>query len=115
MLYRVLKTLSLGEDKELRPTNQTGQFTRLEWLNEGQVARLMAVGAVSEAAPPPLAELPDWGGRAERLAQVGIHDAAQFLEADPETIAKAMKVKAATIVRWQGEARKWLTVEPKRG
>lgn len=109
MLYRVLKTLSLGEGKVLR----VGEFTRLEWLTEGQAARLMAVGAVSEVAPPPLAEIPGWQARSERLQAIGIKDAAEFLEADPHRIAETMKVKAATIVRWQAEVKKWLIVEPR--
>ena len=109
MVYRVLKKLSLGEDKELK----VGEFTRLEWLTGDKVARLMKVGAVSEVAPPPLSELPGWKARAERLAAVGVGDTLEFLETDPKDIAKRMKVRPATIVRWQGEVKKWLIVEPK--
>lgn len=109
MLFRVLRTLSLGEDKVLKP----GEFTRLEWLTGEQVVRLMAVGAVSEVAPPPLSELPGWQGRSERLASAGIHNAVEFLEADPKNIAALMKIRPATVARWQAEVRKWLVVEKK--
>jgi hypothetical protein len=112
MLYRVLKALSLGEGKTLG----IGEFTRLEWLTGEQVVRLTGVGAVSEVAPPPLSELPGWQGRAVRLAAIGISDAATFLERDPHEIAALIKgLKAATIARWQAEARRWLIAEPKRG
>ena len=109
MLYRVLKKLSRGADKILK----VGEFTRLGWLTEGQVARLMAVGAVSEVAPPPLSEIPGWKGRSDRLETIGINDAVEFLEADPREVAKTMRVKPATIARWQVEAKTWLIVEPK--
>ena len=108
MLYRVLKNLSLGEDNTLK----AGEFTRLEWLTGEKVARLMAVGAVSEVAPPPLSEIPNWKSRAKRLRQMGIGNVVELLEAEPQIVASALKVKPATIKRWQAEAKKWLTVEP---
>ena len=111
MLYRVLKKLSLGDDKEIK----IGGFTKLEWLTEAQVSRLMAVGAVSDVAPPPLSEIPGWQGRAKKLTVLGIEDAVQLLEEEPHILAPKLKVRPATIVRWQAEVRRWLTVEPRRG
>lgn len=111
MLYRVLKRLSLGGDKAV----EKGEFTSLEWLDERGVSRLMAAGAVSEVAPPPLSELPGWKGRAERLAAIDIGDAVEFLEAEPDVLAPKLRVKPATVTRWQREVKRWLVVEKKRG
>lgn len=107
MLYRVHKRLYVGKGRFLEP----GSATRLQWLRPPQIARLGERGAVSEMMPPPLEALPGWGRRAARLAEVGVTDAAQFLDADGEELAQALGVKASTVGRWQAEVMNWLIVD----
>jgi hypothetical protein len=112
-MYRVLHRLNVGKGRILHP----GSFNRLEWLNERGVERLTAKGAISRVNPPPLAVLPGWSRRAEKITEVAggeITNAEQFLEADDEKLAEWMKVKPAVIKRWKGEIMKWLTTDPAR-
>ena len=108
VMYRVCKTLHVGGGRYLYP----GTFTRLGWLDEGGVAKLVAVGAVGEVRPPPLVLIPGWERRAARMAGQGITDVVQLLDADTDTVVKACRAKAATVERWKEEVRDWLVVAP---
>lgn len=112
-MYRVLRRLSVGKGRILHP----GSFNRLEWLGEQGLAILTEKGSISRIQPPPLAVLPGWSRRAEKITEVTggeITDAEQFLEADDKKLSDLMGVKPATVGRWKDEIVKWLTTDPAR-
>ena len=102
-IYRVLRTLSRKEKMI-----DAGTLTRLEWLNEDGVSRLLAVGAVARIQGPPLSVLPGWKRRSEKLGLLGVASAESFLEAEPGPLAEQLEVKPETITRWQQEVMAWL-------
>lgn len=70
------------------------------------VALLLKHGAVSEVCPPPLSELGGWETRAELLAEHGIVDVVQFLEADNATLKEIFGYKTARVInRMKAEVR----------
>jgi len=109
-MYRVLRTLSRGHEKFIK----VGVLTDLAWLNAEQRAKLEQVGAVSRISAPPLAQLPGWKLRAEKLGVEGIHTFDDFLERDPAGIAEAIGMQPRTIQKWRNELLDWITV-PQRG
>jgi hypothetical protein len=111
MLYRVLRKLDAGKRGYLEP----GSTTRLNWLQPDQVTYLVELEAVSEVSPPPLAILPGWHLRGRKLSGVGITDAAQLLEADPQVLAPQLQIRPETILAWQDECRRLLLVNVTSG
>jgi len=73
---------------------------------------LIKSGALSEAAMPPLSELPGWATRAPRLASIGVLLVSDLLDADTVTmkaIRSEFRYKTnAPIRKWQAEALEWL-------
>jgi len=110
-LYRVLRQLHAGK----RGLIYAGSLTRLEWLGDDGIEKLVAVGAVSEVQPPPLAVLPGWKRRAAPLAKMDIVDVTQFLLADTDAIAQQVGRKAATVEMWKREVEGWLQADPPSG
>jgi hypothetical protein len=110
-LYRVLKRLGRGKGKIIEP----GTLSRLEWLGErpDDIQRLIAVGAVAEVAPPPLAVLPGWELRSEKLVQCDVIHVVHLLEANAELLAEKVGVQPRTIHKWQREAEECL-LAPRR-
>ncbi len=106
-LYRVIRSLWAGP-LILAP----GSLSRLAAVPEKARQRLVDRGTIRLVDGPPLTELPTWGVRGRRLAAEGIVMAGQFLDADPEAIADAMRVSPSLICRWQAEAEGWLTAPP---
>jgi hypothetical protein len=105
-LYRVLRPLSTGHGPgELV---DGGQFKAL--------GALVGAGALAEVKPPPLAELPGWEARAEKLAAAGVVTVLDFLDADDELLREALGNKTARGINgWREELRSWLVVdEPKK-
>lgn len=98
-MYRVLRTLSRGHDKFIK----AGTLTDLAWLKDEQRATLEMVGAVSRISAPPLAQLPGWKRRAERLGEVGLHTVDDVLAQDTASLAESIKAKASTVEKWQAE------------
>lgn len=104
-IYRVVKDLWCGNKPGARDgVLYAGSISDLGWLSAEQVGRLMAVGAISRPATPPLAVLPGWKLRAGRLQQVGIMTVSDFLEADPAAVAEHMEVKSETVDKWRESA-----------
>ena len=69
--------------------------------------------AVAEVKPPPLTELTGWMTRAELLAECGIIDAAQFIEADNDRLMEILNIKRdSTIERYKAEVRSTLLPAP---
>ena len=69
-----------------------------------QLAALIRAGAVAEVKPPPLSELMGWTTRSVMLAEHGIVDVAQFIEADNEQLRQIMGIKRpSTIERYKAE------------
>ena len=105
-MYRVLRTLSRGHDKFVK----VGTLTDLAWLKDEQRATLEMVGAVSRISAPPLAQLPGWKRRAERLGEVGLHTVDDVLAEDAGALAEAIKAKPSTVEKWQTELVGLITV-----
>jgi len=106
VLFRVRKTLEKGK-KKIAP----GSFTRLEWLTARGREIMISVGAVSEVGAPPLAVVPGWKARSEKLARVGIEDAAQFIDADTDVLCEALGRQPRTVGKYRNELMEWMTVD----
>ena len=106
--YIARRLLDAGKRGYIQP----GARTCLEWLDEKQIAKLMQRGAIRRIQAPPLAELKGWSRRAEKLSVLEIVTTEDFLDADPEWVAKEMRVKLETVQRWTREIEAWMTVSP---
>jgi len=106
-MYRVLHTLDVGKAGYLYP----GSFSRMEWLDARGIAALEHKGAISRVHAPPIMILPGWTERAEILAQVGIQDAEQFLEAEAETLADALDVEEKEVEEMREVLLTWLSAD----
>lgn len=105
-MYRILTRVDKG--------GPVGSLCRFEWLAEEQIGQLLVVGAIAPVTAPPLDVLPGWSRRAAMLAPLGIVNADQLLEADPETVCQPLKVKPETVKRWQEEVTRQLTAPQQR-
>lgn len=105
-LYRVDSTLSRGE-KIIRP----GSVSRLQWMEPGGIEILERLGKIHKIRTPPLAALAGWQTRANRLARVSINTIDDFLDADPDTIRTALRVKKETVEKYRSELLAWGTVD----
>ena len=110
MLYRVLHNLWVG--KSILPA---GTMSRLASVPPKAMEVLLAKGTVAPVAAPPLAVLPGWQHRGQRLAEIGITDAGQFLEGDVPAMAAHLGVTEQLIGRWQTSLEQWLMAPAKRG
>ena len=111
-LYRVHNPLDRGKGR----TIHTGSLTRLAWLTPENQQRLADCGAVSMVSPPPLAILPGWKIRAEKLTPHGINDVVEFLEADNAKLQDILDVrKEMTIGTWKYDLEQQLIARPQRG
>ena len=98
-LYRVMKRLSTG--------HIPGQLVRGNRFKHLDI--LVDCGALAAVTGPPLAELPGWVTRSEKLAPLGIITADDFLEYDPKKLTKQSGYKEKTIERWRTEIEEiWL-------
>ena len=98
-IFRVLKPLSKGFHRVI----PAGSVIDINWLEDEQLARLVAVGAVAKIQTPPLAKFPGWKTRAARLSRAGVNGVETFLEADNEWLAERLKLKPSTVERWKNE------------
>ena len=114
-IYRAINDLACGNKTGARDgVLYAGSITRLEWLRPEQIGRLLAIGAVSRAATPPLMVLPGWKLRAGKLQQIGIVTVEDLLEADVAQVMEHMEVKRAeTIEKWQAQATQEILVSAK--
>ncbi len=103
-VYRVLERLSKGER-----FLEVGELVRLEWLKPEQIARLEVRGAVSRISAPPLAKLPGWKLRSQRLAKAGITGVEELLEADTANLAEQVQADPRTVELWKRELTTWLS------
>ena len=109
-LFRVIVQLDKGGT-----ILQPGSFTRLEWLSPRKQEVLQSVGAVSEVGSPPLEVIPGWKTRAGKLEEVGIEDLVQFIEADTETLCRALERQPGTIEKYRAELLRWMTADEPLG
>jgi len=113
-MYRATRLIKSASHGLIQP----GQRTRLDWLNAEDIATLLRKGVVRQEASPNLAELAGWKTRASRLERLEIVTTDDFLDADPEWLAKELRVKPETIQTWSKQLEVWLTAPPpvrKRG
>lgn len=112
-IYRVLRDADGGKRGKFKP----GDRTRLEWLTDEKIERLIARGVVSCEDSPNLAELKGWQTRARRLkSMLDIDTVEAFLDADTDDIADRLNIKSETVQRWKKELQKWFQAPPaKRG
>ena len=95
-LYRVLKSLAKGDT--IIPA---GMIDALAGISQESLDILVRRGKISRIAPPPLAELPGWKRRADRLKDIEVLDAEQFLEADEHLLASRLGVRPRTVRRYK--------------
>lgn len=103
MIYRVLRPLSTGQ--------MPGDFVEEKNFKGGKrtIDKLRAVNAIAPVSSPPLAEVPGWTKRAEKLAEISIITIQDFLEADEQRMAKLFKYKTTSAIkRWRSEVQEWL-------
>lgn len=90
-IYRALRTLDTGK----RQIEQGSVFPST-WLKGGALAILEEQGKISPALLPPVFAMPPpWKQHATKLKRVDINDAGEWMEADPELVAKALGVSKA--------------------
>lgn len=106
-MYRVLDTITIVHSGKEIPTGTVG---RLEELSERSRAALLAVGVIAPVAMPPLAILPGWEFRANRLNKVGVINAEQLIDANPDELGAALHMRADTVRKWQAEIMEHLNV-----
>jgi len=110
-MYRILMPLDAKKFGCLEP----GALSFLEWLKAPAIRRLIDCGAIAPVAPPPLAVLPKWVTRAEKLAPLGILTVVDLLRADSDELRQAFNYKrVATIEGWKREARTFIETPPER-
>jgi len=112
MLYRALQHLD-GTNPPIR----RGDIFPGARLKPAAIPILVDREAISAVSAPPLAILPGWTRRAEKIAAKGIITLDQFIETDSAEIAKVFKAADAdTIDTWKREALNLLrTPEEKTG
>lgn len=103
-VYRVLKRLDRGSS-----IIEPGRLMQIDWLSPANIARLEVVGAVARVHGPPLEALPGWRLRSERLADIDITTAEEFLEADRDLVAAHMEAQTRTVDKWTTDLIDWLT------
>lgn len=109
-IYRIRNNLSI--EGTIIPRGTLARLT----LAPDKLARLEEVNAISRIAAPPLAILPGWETRSNRLEKLNIISIEDLLEGDVAAIAKHMRVKPETVERWQEDVIEWMQVTPpKRG
>jgi len=91
MIYRVLRPLSTG--------HELGDWVRSDRFKAGIIEALIKANAISPVRGPPLATLDGWKVRAEKLLEIGIVDAVDFLTADDASIMQAFNHKTNRAVK----------------
>lgn len=91
-----------------------GSIVRSKALQQKAIDLLLQHGLITEVAVPPIAILPGWQHRAKRLAEIGVSDAAQVLEADVDEVARHMGISPGLFRRWQEQLESWLVAPPEK-
>jgi len=106
--YRCISNLSFGERRVPRGT--------LVQLSGKRADALLAAGAISILHTPPVAAIPGWKLRAERLTPAGIVSCEELLNASAARIAEIMEVHEKTVEKWKRELiDRWLAETPPAG
>jgi hypothetical protein len=106
MIYRVLRPLTTGQ--------QAGDVIDGGRLRAEAIEKLLEIGALEVVTAPPLAELPHWEVRAQKLKAAGVLTITDLLDTQDQELAEAVKHKTTRVVkRWKREAREWLTAPNK--
>ena len=88
MIYRALRTLDTGK-RQIK----AGDVFPSAWLKQSSIDILTEQGKVAAALLPPVFAMPPpWKQHATKLKRVDIADAGEWMEADPELVAKALSV-----------------------
>ena len=106
-MWRVHSRLDIGKGEVLYP----GSLSTIYWLKRKGLERLEMKGSISKVFAPPLAVLPGWTLRSQRLLKVGVEYVDQFLESDPAETAGKIGVQPKTIEKWQNEVTEWLIAD----
>lgn len=109
-MYRVISNtpLSTGHKK--------GDLISADNFKPAVLRRLLAKNIISPVASPPLIEIPGWTKRAEKLADLGIETAQQFLDADDSILKLALKLRSNTVIpRYKREILDWLKPQAPSG
>lgn len=106
--YRALSKLAAGSH-----TINRGAIFPAHYLRPEVLAALDG-RHISRISAPPLAEVPGWSRRAQKLADAGIFEAEQFLDAVDNGELSSL-FAPAQLTRWQNELLNWLTPPQKKG
>ena len=88
MIYRALRTLDTGK-RQIK----AGSVFPSSWLKQKSLDILDEQGKIAPALLPPIFAMPPpWKQYATKLKRVDINDAGEWMEADPELVAKALGV-----------------------
>lgn len=109
-IYRALVNLEKGEKVIVKG----GFVLEHEWSAE-IMRTLETMGKVSRVSAPPLAQLPGWKLRSDKLEKHGIIFADQFLEASESDLSKWLNAKAGVIEKWKQEVTILLTIPEPHG
>jgi len=88
-LYRILQDLGPFPDGTVL---KAGRTTELKRLSRNSIDILLNKEVIAIAQTPPLAVLPGWEAKAERLKEVGIESVSDLITADPEEVAEELGV-----------------------
>lgn len=92
MIYRALRDLSIG-DKVIR----TGQLFHSDRLKPDALEKLTQMEKVAPANLPPIMAISRVKHKKTQLLKIGVIDAGDFLEADDNALAVAMKISEAEV------------------
>ena len=107
MLYRVVQDL-MRKDGSVVKTNE---LTRLQWLPERARNMLLKRDAVALVSAPPLEIIPGWATAAKRLAEHGIYDIVDFLDADDEALSRTLRLDVDEVLRKKDRLMQWLRAD----
>lgn len=106
-MWRIHSRLDIGKGKILYP----GSLSTLHWLDRKGLQRLEMKGSISKVSAPPLAILPGWILRAERLSSLGIEYVDQLIACDEKDLAEKAGLQERTILKWKDEVEQWLIAD----
>lgn len=122
MLYRIHRKLDVGGTiiparSIVLVNTDSGDDAPLVpgiYLKPKSITKLVQKGAISPLSAPPLAAMPGWSKRADRLVKHNIATFSDFFECSNSNLARIFKVKIETIINWKRELLQTVTMPVKR-
>lgn len=80
-------------------------------LSQEKLKKLLNAGVISELSIPPLAFMPMWENRAERLSKVGIESGIDLLNSKTKELSSKLKITPELFEQWKTDLIQDLIVE----